>query len=305
MNDLSFTQQYLQKIAIVGETGSGKTSLLKMISGWVQPDAGTIFFKNDRVLGPNEQLIPGRKEIAYLSQQYELRNNYWVHEVLSYANELTVEEANRLFAVCRIEHLLSRRTDQLSGGEKQRIALTRLLLSSPELLLLDEPFSNLDRAHTNIIKSVIADISTTLGITVLLVSHDAQDVLDWSDSLIILKDGKIIQQGSPQEVYKKPVNAYCAELLGDFNLVDNRFINLLSIPGFSEQGNNRFLVRPEHIEIVAGGENSVSGIVQRISFMGNYYLLYILVHQELLKVQITNANYRLGDLVFLSVARKT
>src|SRR5258706_9094063 len=158
VKDINFVQEQFQKIAIAGETGSGKTTLLKMIAGLMQPDAGEIVFKGEKVLGPYEKLIPGHRRIAYLSQHFELRNNYRVEEELESKNLLTDKEADEIYSVCRIRHLLKRKTDQLSGGERQRIVLARLLTSSPELLLLDEPFSNLDAIHKNIIKSVIYDI---------------------------------------------------------------------------------------------------------------------------------------------------
>ncbi|MBI1780138.1 MAG: ATP-binding cassette domain-containing protein [Sphingobacteriales bacterium] len=127
VNNLSFSQEPLQKIAIAGETGSGKTSLLKMIAGFAEPASGRIFFNGEKVLGPNEQLIAGHKGIAYLSQYFELRNNYYVQELLEMTNQLPDGEADKIFSVCQVEHLLQRRTNQLSGGEKQRIALARLL----------------------------------------------------------------------------------------------------------------------------------------------------------------------------------
>ncbi|HEY6505584.1 MAG TPA: ATP-binding cassette domain-containing protein, partial [Chitinophagaceae bacterium] len=151
VKNVSFSQRSFEKIAIAGETGSGKTTLLKMIAGLIQPTAGEILFENKKVIGPNDQLIPGHPAIAYLSQHFELLNNYWVHEILEMANKLNENEATGIFRVCQVEHLLNRRTNQLSGGEKQRIALARLLITSPRLLLLDEPFSNLDIIHKNTI----------------------------------------------------------------------------------------------------------------------------------------------------------
>ena len=295
-----FDQQPLQKIAVAGETGSGKTTLLKMIAGWIQPDEGEIRFRGERILGPLEQLIPGRKEIAYLSQHFELRNNYWIHEILEYANELSQKEADTIYAVCRIEHLLKRRTDQLSGGEKQRIALARLLTSSPQLLLLDEPFSNLDMTHKNIIKSVIADIGNKLNISCILVSHDALDVLSWAEMVLVMKEGQIIQQGSPEQVYRQPVNSYCAGLLGAYNIIEReKGTAFLDLPGINPTA-KQLLIRPEHIFIETTDKSDLRGIVQSSLFWGNYYTVDVLIDQHLIRVQTSNNLFGTGDEVFLS-----
>jgi iron(III) transport system ATP-binding protein len=186
VQNINFTQQLLEKIAIAGETGSGKTTLLKMIGGLAQPDEGTITFEGERVLGPFEKLIPGHPHIAYLSQHFELRNNYRVEEELESKNLLTDAAADNIYRICKIGHLLKRKTNELSGGERQRIVLAKLLTTSPKLLLLDEPFSNLDAIHKNIIKSVLLDIGTQLNTSCILVSHDAADTLSWADRILVL-----------------------------------------------------------------------------------------------------------------------
>jgi ABC-type sugar transport system ATPase subunit len=290
----SFSQQAMQKIAIAGETGSGKTSVLKMIAGWMQPDEGEMLFKGERILGPLEQLIPGRKEIAYLSQHFELRNNYWIHEILEYANELSHAHAQRLYEICRIDHLLNRRTDQLSGGEKQRVALARLLSTSPQLLLLDEPFSNLDRIHRDIIKAVIDDLGTELNISCILVSHDAEDLLAWADTLILMKDGTLIQQGSPEEVYRKPVNEYSAALLGAYNL-------LASVPGI-HAGGKKILLRPEDILLDKPGAHKWRGIVRTIAFRGNFFMIGVETDTGWIQVQWPNGRFQANERVSISYA---
>ena len=187
VNKVSFTQRQFQKIAIAGSTGSGKTTLLKLIAGLVQATSGTILFDGAIVKGPEEKLLPGHPGIGYLSQHFELRNHYRVKEVLEMASKLSTEEATFIYEICRISHLLNRWTHQLSGGEKQRIALARLLVAAPRLLLLDEPYSNLDAIHKNILKKVIADVCDSLNITCILISHDAQDIMSWADEIIVLK----------------------------------------------------------------------------------------------------------------------
>jgi ABC-type sugar transport system ATPase subunit len=302
IKNISFTQQSLQKIAIAGETGSGKTTLLKMIAGLVQPDGGEILFQGERVVGPYEKLLPGHPAIAYLSQYFELRNNYRVEEELECRNLLTEEESNALYAVCRIQHLLKRRTDQLSGGEKQRIALARLLTTSPKLLLLDEPFSNLDAVHKGIIKSVIHDVGEKLQISCILVSHDSLDILSWADTVLVMKDGMIIQQAQPERLYKQPVNEYCAGLFGDFNLIDiNTSKAFASVPVVQLNGRH-LLVRPEQIIITTKNNSVISGTVQQTLFWGGYYTYDVRVDQQLIRVRTDQGHYRRHDIIHLSLA---
>jgi iron(III) transport system ATP-binding protein len=220
---IDFVQRKGGHLAIAGETGSGKSTLLKIIAGLATPEAGTVFFEGARVRGPMERLIPGEPGIAYLSQYFELWHHYKVEEVLSYRNDLSPGEADGLYRLCHIDHLLGRRTDQLSGGERQRIALARLLVYPPRLLLLDEPFSNLDMNHKRLLKKVIRDVTALYAITCILVSHDPYDTLAWADALLILKEGRIHQQGSPREVYSRPRDEYSAGLLGEYRFVSGAF----------------------------------------------------------------------------------
>lgn len=282
VQDLSFVLHRGQKMAIAGETGSGKSSLLKMITGYIQPDSGQTYFKNKRVEGPLEKLLPGHPGIAYLSQYFELRNNYTVSEELSYTNQLSDAEADTIYHICQIGHLLQRRTNQLSGGEKQRIALARQLVKKPELLVLDEPFSNLDGIHKATIKNVLHNITAQLGITTLLVSHDAADVLSWADELLLMKDGKIIQQGKPEQVYNQPVNLYCAGLLGTYNLITKANTAIAQLTNLN-WATDSFILRPEYFSLqVKKQEFIVEGKVSGILFLGSHYLVQVTVAGETL-----------------------
>lgn len=290
LKDISFEQQRFQHIAITGETGSGKSSLLKVISGLAQPDSGQVLFEGQKVKGPLQVLIPGHPGVAYLSQYFELRHNYWVEEILSYANMLTDEEAQNIYKICQIDHLFRRRTDQLSGGEKQRIALARLLTTAPRLLLLDEPFSNLDMIHKQQLKGVINDISEKLEITCMLVSHDPQDILSWADTVFLMKNGEIIQQGTPQEVYNRPVNEYAAGLLGKYNLIP------------SAGDGKSLLLRPEHFVISEQSSGSFSGMVQAVTFWGSHYDIEVQPEKRnKLTIRQLSTSLKKGDTVHISV----
>ncbi len=287
VKDIQFSQEQYQQIAIVGETGSGKTSLLKMIAGLMQPDQGDIVFEGSRVLGPLEKLLPGHPRIAYLSQHFELRNNYRVEEELEARNKLSGEEARSIYEVCRISHLLKRRTDQLSGGERQRIVLARLLTTSPSLLLLDEPYSNLDRQHTHVIKAVLKDLVEQWKISCIMVSHDAEDLLAWADRVLVMREGRIIQDGSPETVYRQPFDQYTATLLGECNILEPSVAGLL-LPGYEIHPHKHWMLRPEQIGLTDESAAPVSGTIRGVHFCGSHYLLELDCMGQLLLVRTSN-----------------
>jgi ABC-type Fe3+/spermidine/putrescine transport system ATPase subunit len=290
VTNISFCQENLQKIAIVGETGSGKSTVLKIIAGLIQADTGEVIFENKSVKGPEETLVPGHPGIAYLSQDFELRANYRIEELLAYANHLTDEDAQSIFTICRIQHLLKRKPHQVSGGEKQRIALARLLIMSPRLLLLDEPFSNMDLILKNVLKKVIHDIGEKLGITIILVSHDPQDTLSWADEILVMKDGRIIQKGSPEQIYFQPQTEYIAGLFGKYNLLASE--NNIA-------GKKRFF-RPENFSITDSKQAAISGIVKQISFLGSYFEVTLTIPDDILVIHATDSRLKKGDIVYLS-----
>jgi len=292
IDDINFEQDQFEKIAIAGESGAGKTTLLKMISGNAQPDSGTILFDGEQVTGPEEKLLPGHKEILYMSQHYELLNNYRVEELIWFENEISEPEATKLFEICRIDHLLQRKTSQLSGGEKQRIALCMLLVKKPKMLVLDEPFSNLDPLHTNTLKAVLEDITMRLKITCMLTSHDPHDTLSWADKILVIKEGKFIQQGTPEEIYYKPANEYVAGMFGRYNLLNPEEARLFGI----ETGNENAMIRPEHFSISKTG-SGIKGLIQSLSFWGSYYEAVIMIKDLKVVVRIIKNEWKIGEKV--------
>jgi ABC-type sugar transport system ATPase subunit len=299
LQDVTFTQKVFQHIAIAGETGSGKSTLMKIIAGLIQPDSGKVILNGERVKGPDDQLVAGHKGVGYLSQHFELRNNYWVHEILEYANKLTEAEASEIFSVCQIDHLLQRRTSELSGGEKQRIATARLLVNDPVLLLLDEPFSNLDMIHKQVMKQVIQDISDKLKITSILVSHEPSDILSWADQLILLKDGRIVQQGEPQKIYLRPKDLYCAGLLGKFYIISKQLAIEMGVDTAGLE-NATVILRPEQIRPVYNN-GGVSGQVSRKIFLGHFYEYITEIGDLRLSFYLERDQFKEGDMVKLSI----
>jgi iron(III) transport system ATP-binding protein len=298
IDKISFQQEALRKLAVTGESGAGKSTLLKIISGQVQPDAGTVLFNGERVTGPEEKLLPGHKDIAYLSQHYELNNNYVVKDLIWFQMNVDEVEAKKIFNICRISHLLERRTNQLSGGEKQRIALCRLLVKYPKLLVLDEPFSNLDPIHKNTLKAVLEDISGSLQITCLLASHDPQDTLSWAEEIIVMKEGKIIQQGTPGEIYYQPVDEYVAGMFGKYNLLTPQQASWFGL----EANGKEILIRPE--DFIINEKEGAKGMIEKITFWGSFHEAEIRVKDSKMVVRIMKNQWAIGDEVFLKMERQ-
>lgn len=301
LQGITFALRKNQKVAIAGETGSGKSTLLKIIAGLEQPDSGEIFFKNETIAHTADNLIPGHPGIAYLTQDFELPKFLRVEQVLEYANNLNPDNARQLYDVCEIAHLLKRKTDELSGGERQRIALTRLLITSPDLLLLDEPYSNLDMMHRITLKKVLKKICKQLGITCILVSHEPSDVLAWADKIIVMRNGAIVQKGTPKKIYSKPFDEYTAGLFGSYNLIPKQLaVEFTGKQDVRRVDNENLLIRPQELKIVKKKKGFLSGIVNHISFLGTHYEIEVLVNQIAIIVNSKRNKVQKGDTVYLA-----
>lgn len=299
IDDINFRQEGLQKLAITGESGAGKSTLLKIISGKLQADSGTVLFDGEKVTGPEEKLLAGHKHIAYLSQHFELHNNYLVKDLIWFQIKLDEKTAARLFYICRISHLLDRKTNQLSGGEKQRIALCMLLVKRPKLLVLDEPFSNLDPVHKNTLKTVLENITQQLQITCLLASHDPNDTLSWADEIIVIKEGQIIQKDKPEVIYHQPINEYVAGMFGKFNLLEREQAELFGLKTKEKD----IIVRPENFRISKSDFNGIKGSIQKISFWGTFYEAEVKINDLKIFVRMMNNEWKVGEEVSVTIVK--
>jgi ABC-type sugar transport system ATPase subunit len=303
VENVSFSQQPLEKIAIAGETGSGKTTLLKMIGGHEQIGEGEIKFSGRDILGPLDKLIPGHPGTAYLGQHFELRNNYYVHEVLDYGNKLSLKQSAKIYETCRIDHLLQRKTNELSGGERQRIAFAKVLVTLPKLLLLDEPFSNLDASHRSVMKQVINDIVNDLKTSCIMIAHDAADILSWADKVLVMKNGNLIQQANPFDIYYRPADEYCAGLFGHYNLLGTITSEILFGNDLKHIPGKKVFTRPEELMLSNDGAESCKATVEEVQFFGNYYLVHARLREQVLKVSTSPSLFQKGDTVFITAGK--
>ena len=298
LSGISFRQQAGERLAIAGQTGSGKTSLLKIAAGLLQPAQGYVQFMGKPVKGPDDVLVAGHSEIAYLSQNFELPKFIRVEQAFNYVNREQESYAAKIIKWCRVDHVLNRKTDELSGGERQRVAVARLLLSHPRLLILDEPFSNLDIVQKSTLKETLAEVEKRTGLSFILVSHDPQDSLSWADKILALKDGRVLQTGTPEEVYRSPRNDYVASLFGTFAHIDKT----LARKWKAKEGT---LIRPEQLAISKSSlVNSVAGRVVAIRYYGLYFEADIETNTSTFTVRHLNRLIKERDTVYVSLRKK-
>ncbi len=207
-------------VAIIGESGSGKSTLLKCIYGLLKPDFGEIKFNGTKVKGPDEQLIPGHAEMKMVTQDFSLNIYAKVYDNIASMLSNTNIAAKQAKTMEMMEHLhitklMEKKIIELSGGEQQRVAIAKALISDTKILLLDEPFSQVDSLLKNELRADIKRLAKETGLTIILVSHDPTDGLFLADQLLILKDGELLQNDNPSTIYERPSTIYTAKILGN------------------------------------------------------------------------------------------
>lgn len=305
LEGLSFGIEKGKITAIIGESGSGKSTLLRLIYGLQSPDAGEIRLDGWKVPGPEDKLIPGHKYMRMVSQHFDDLNTYanvW-ENVASRLSNTNLEEKHDKTAIALnslgILRLAKQRVADLSGGEKQRVAIARALVTGPEVLLMDEPFNQVDASFRDHLQQDIRRIVHDMGITVIMVSHDPAEVLAMADALLILKEGKLQAAGTPFEIYNIPPNAYAARLLARSNMLSADEAKFL-LPNV--QVNKTIVIHPEWIRL----EHVVDGafVVMDVFFKG--FFEEILLESPAVQLRVVNytiATYHVGQRVAITILR--
>ena len=257
--------------AIIGESGSGKSTLLKILYGLLSPDIGQVFFKDERVWGPEVKLIPGHDDMKMVTQSNDDLNLFakvWdnVAAMLPHTDlHAKKEKTDKILRQLKMTNLADKRAVDLSGGEKQRVAIARALITNPEILLLDEPFNQVDTSFREGLQQNIREIVKETGLTVLIVSHDPEEVLSMADELLVLKDGEILEAGTPRALYQKPRNLYTARLLANCNVFNEEEAKILGI-----KAKKHFLaVYPEWVKITKS-KAGADWTIKQVLFKGHY-----------------------------------
>lgn len=253
---------------LLGESGCGKTTILKLISGFLQPDVGLI-----EIDGVNQNRIePDKRKIAFVFQNYALFPHLTVKNNILYGVKNKKNENNyKIFEdtvkSLNLDNLLTRFPHELSGGQQQRVALARSLVLNPKILLMDEPLSSLDTKLREKVRDELKEIQQKLKITTIYVTHDREEALSLSDKIAVIHDGKILQEGSPKELYFSPTNLYTADFIGHANFLKNN--------------ENTFLVRPQWFALSDDEQqNDLCGKIEEITFLGDTTRLIIKLSGE-------------------------
>ncbi|MEH0155679.1 ABC transporter ATP-binding protein [Limibacter armeniacum] len=272
ITDVSFEVEQGEIFALIGESGCGKSTTLRCMAGLEQPSEGEVQLRGERIIGPWEQLIAGHPDIKLVAQSYDLFPNMSVwenikHPIRKYTKEYQQYRISELMRLCRLEGLENKTPEHLSGGEQQRVAFACALSDEPAVLLMDEPFSNLDIPVKTMLRREVKRMVKESGTTVVFVSHDTSDALAIADRVAVMKDGEILQVGTPKQIYSEPANSYIAGFFPYANILSwNDALNVLDL---SDKKASAVCIRPESVRIsVAHDEQKTKAKVIDVEYAG-------------------------------------
>lgn len=268
--DLTVTEGKV--IAIIGESGSGKTTLSRLIAGLETPDQGTIKIHDEIVSDRNTFITPENRKIGMVFQDYALFPHLTVAKNIAYGiakNQNIQQRIKDILALVSLEGYENRYPHQLSGGQQQRVALARALAPEPKLLILDEPFSNLDVALKLQLRTEVLEIIKKTKVTAIFVTHDIQDAMMIADHIVVLKNGKIIQQGATQQLFDTPNDEYVASLFSDIIALTPEDLRYFDLDADLQK---RYAIRLPHFKIRPESKHRTEINVTRSIFLGTHYL---------------------------------
>ncbi|CAM4110329.1 ABC transporter ATP-binding protein [Flavobacterium sinopsychrotolerans] len=271
IENVSFTIAKGQNTAIIGESGCGKSTLLKLIYGLYDLDSGAITYNENPILGPKYNLVPGEDYIKYLAQDFDLMPYITVEEnVGKFLSNMYPEEkkarVQELLDMVEMTAFAKVKAKFLSGGQQQRVALARVLALEPEIILLDEPFSQIDSFRKNSLRRNLFRYLKDKGVTCIIATHDSTDALSFSDETIVVQNGKVVAKGDSKSLYENPANKYIASLFGEVN--ELKLSQLIDIEGDEDA---LLLLYPHQLKVV---DNALmKAVVKQCYFKGSHYLV--------------------------------
>ncbi len=314
LKDLNLYIRDGEFITLLGPSGCGKTTTLRIIAGFLEPDSGEVIFEGKAING-----VPAyKRQVNTIFQRYALFPHLNVYENIAFGlkqqkkskQEIrsTVEE---MLALVNLKGFEKRNINSLSGGQQQRVAIARALAVKPRVLLLDEPLGALDLKLRKDMQVELKNIQKRLGITFIYVTHDQEEALSMSDTIVVMNAGEIQQIGTPTDIYNEPKNAFVADFIGESNIVDGIMHSDFSVEfqgikfqcvdkGFGKDEPVDVVVRPEDVDIVAPEDGMLKGIVTSVTFKGVHYEIIVDIDGFKWMVQTTEYS-AVGDKIGISV----
>jgi len=297
-------------ITLLGPSGCGKTTTLRAIAGFLKPDSGDVIFEGKRI----NDVPPHKRKVNTIFQRYALFSHLNVYENIAFGPQLQKKSKQevrktvaRMLELVNLKGFEKRTIDSLSGGQQQRVAIARALANNPHVLLLDEPLGALDLKLRKDMQRELKNIQQELGITFIYVTHDQEEALSMSDTVVVMDKGKIQQIGSPEDIYNEPVNAFVADFIGESNIVDAIMLDDYKVTfggvkfkcldsGFEKNEFVEAVVRPEDIKIVeVGAKAALSGTITSVTFKGVHFEILVDVGGFIWMIQTTQEGLKVGD----------
>ncbi|MDO4321733.1 MAG: ABC transporter ATP-binding protein [Lachnospiraceae bacterium] len=292
LDDLNLYIRENEFLTLLGPSGCGKTTTLRILGGFESPDKGSVIFNGQDIT----TLPPNKRQLNTVFQKYALFTHMTIAENIAFG--LKIKKKSKAYIDDKIKYALklvnlqgyeNRMPDSLSGGQQQRIAIARAIVNEPKVLLLDEPLGALDLKLRQDMQYELIRLKNELGITFIYVTHDQEEALTMSDTIVVMNQGYIQQIGTPEDIYNEPKNAFVADFIGDSNILNGTMIEdrLVEILGARFQcvdegfGNNRpvdVVIRPEDIDLLKPEEGTIQGIVTHLIFKGVHYEMEVLAN---------------------------
>lgn len=302
LDDMSLYFNENKFLTLLGPSGCGKTTTLRIMGGFETPDQGHVIFDGKDIT----KLPPNQRPLNTVFQKYALFTHMTIAENIAFG--LKIKKKSKAYIQDKIKYALKlvnldgfehRFPESLSGGQQQRIAIARAIVNEPKVLLLDEPLGALDLKLRQDMQYELIRLKNELGITFVYVTHDQEEALTMSDTIVVMNQGYIQQIGSPEDIYNEPCNAFVADFIGESNIIagtmiEDKLVNILGVPfqcvdvGFGKNKPVDVVIRPEDIDLVAPEKGIITGRVTSLIFKGVHYEMEVLVNGMELLVHSTD-----------------
>ena len=289
LDNLSLNIKDGEFVTLLGSSGCGKTTTLRIIAGFISPDSGSVFFDGQDV----SSIPPYKRPVNTIFQRYALFPNLNVYDNIAFGLRVShtpeaeiKERVSAMLELVGLKGFEKKNIAYLSGGQQQRVAIARAVINRPKVLLLDEPLAALDAKLRKDMQRELKNIQRELGITFIFVTHDQEEALSMSDTVVVMNEGIVQQVGTPIDIYNEPKNAFVADFIGESNIVDGIMLSDYKVridghdfecldKGFGKMEPVDVVIRPEDVDIVDIDKGMINGEITSVTFLGVHYEIII------------------------------